>query len=155
MDQADPKTVTFRSQPELEAILPRPLPAMLGLPDWFKALPQKAFNPVLQDDQFTVKKCPPFIDAMTSGFPPPRGRRPHDFKNGEFSWDRDVPSGGLEGYGRSPIDFHDGVQVAGTPLFDDDQFIIKFNNYWTIELPAGYSLLVTHPINRHDLPLKI
>jgi hypothetical protein len=42
--------------------------------------------------------------------------------------------------------------VAGTPLFDDDQFIIKFNNYWTIELPAGYSLLVTHPINRHDLP---
>ncbi len=151
MDQADPKTVTFRCPPELEAILPRPLPAMLGLPDWFKALPQKAFNPVLQDDQFTVKKCPPFIDAMTSGFLLPLAA---DLKveNGEFSWDRDVPSGELNCYGRSPIDFHDGVQVAGTPLFDDDQFIIKFNNYWTIELPAGYSLLVTHPINRHDLP---
>ena len=151
MDQADPKTVTFRCPPELEAILPRPLPAVLGLPDWFKALPQKAFNPVLQDDQFTVKKCPPFIDAMTSGFLLPLAA---DLKveNGEFSWDRDVPSGELNCYGRSPIDFHDGVQVAGTPLFDDDQFIIKFNNYWTIELPAGYSLLVTHPINRHDLP---
>ena len=73
-------------------------------------------------------------------------------ENGEFSWDRDVPAGALNCYGRSPIDFHDNVQVAGTPLFDDDRFIIKFNNYWTIELPPGYSLLVTHPINRHDLP---
>ena len=151
MDQPDATTVTFRCPPELESVLPRPMPAVLGLPDWFKALPQKAFNPVLQDEQMTVKKCPPFIDAMTSGFLLPLAA---DLKveNGEFSWDRDVPAGDLNCYGRSPIDFHDGPQVAGTPLFDDDQFIIKFNNYWTIELPPGYSLLVTHPINRHDLP---
>jgi hypothetical protein len=144
-------TVRFRCPPELESILPRPVTAVLGLPDWFKALPQKAFNPVLEDDQLTVKKCPPFIDAMTSGFLLPLVA---DLKveNGEFSWDRDVPAGELNCYGRSPIDFHDSTQVAGTPLFDDDRFIIKFNNYWTIELPPGYSLLVTHPINRHDLP---
>jgi hypothetical protein len=151
MNQPDGMTVTFRCPPELESILPRPVPAVLGLPDWFKALPQKAFNPVLQDEQFTVKKCPPFIDAMTSGFLLPLAA---DLKveNGEFSWDRDVPSSELNCYGRSPIDFHDSPQVAGTPLFDDDQFIIKFNNYWTIELPPGYSLFITHPINRHDLP---
>ena len=151
MDQPDTMTVTFRCPPELESVLPRPVPAVLGLPNWFKALPQKAFNPVLQDDQMTVKKCPPFIDAMTSGFLLPLAA---DLKieNGEFSWDRDVPASDLNCYGRSPIDFHDAPQVAGTPLFDDDQFIIKFNNYWTIELPPGYSLLVTHPINRHDLP---
>jgi hypothetical protein len=151
MNQPDGMTVRFRCPPELESILPRPVPAVLGLPDWFKALPQKAFNPVLQDDQLTVKKCPPFIDAMTSGFLLPLAA---DLKveNGEFSWDRDVPAGELNCYGRSPIDFHDGTQVAGTPLFDDDRFIIKFNNYWTVELPPGYSLLVMHPINRHDLP---
>ena len=151
MDQPDSLSVTFRCPPELESVLPRPVPAVLGLPDWFKALPQKAFNPILQDHQMTVKKCPPFIDAMTSGFLLPLAA---DLKveNGEFSWDRDVPAGELNCYGRSPIDFHDGPQVAGTPLFDEDQFIIKFNNYWTIELPPGYSLLVTHPINRHDLP---
>jgi len=114
-------------------------------------MPHKAFNELLQDDQLTVKKCPPFIDAMTSGF---LMLLVSDLNvaNGEFSWDRDVPSGPLNCYARSPIDFHDNVQVAGTPLFDDDRFIIKFNNYWTIELPPGYSLLVTHPINRHDLP---
>jgi hypothetical protein len=144
-------TITFRCPPELEGILPRPLPAVQGLPDWFKAMPQKAFNVVLQDDQMTVKKCPPFIDAMTSGF---LMLLVADLKieNGAFSWDREVPTGTLNCYPRSPIDFHDNTQVAGTPLFDEDRFIIKFNNFWTIALPAGYSLLVTHPVNRHDLP---
>ena len=88
---------------------------------------------------------------MTSGFLMPLVA---DLKveNGEFSWDREVPRGALNCYPRSPIDFHDNLQVAGTPLYDEDRFIIKFNNFWTIELPPGYSLLVTHPINRHDLP---
>jgi hypothetical protein len=69
-----------------------------------------------------------------------------------LAWDREVPGGAFASYPRSPIDFHDSNQVAGTPLFDDDRFIIKFNNFWTIELPPGYSLLVTHPVNRTDLP---
>jgi hypothetical protein len=55
-------------------------------------------------------------------------------------------------YSRSPIDFHDNSQVTGTPFFDEDQFVIKFTNFWTFEVPAGYSLLITHPFNRHDLP---
>ena len=42
--------------------------------------------------------------------------------------------------------------MVGTPLFDEDSFIVKFNNFWTIETPPGYSLLVTHPVNRYDLP---
>jgi hypothetical protein len=151
MDQAGGMTVKFRCPPELESILPRPLPAVLGLPEWFKTMPPKAFNAVLQDDQMTVKRCPPFIDAMTSGF---LMRLTADLKveNGEFSWDREVPASALNCYPRSPIDFHDNTQVVGTPLYDEDCFIIKFNNFWTIELPPGYSLLVTHPINRHDLP---
>src|SRR5262249_14958965 len=128
MRQANAMTITFRCPPELEGILPRPLHAMLGLPDWFKAMPQKAFNAILQDEQMTVKRCPPFIDAMTSGFLMPLVT---DLKveNGEFSWDRDVPASALNCYPRSPIDFHDNVQVVGTPLYDEDRFIIKFNNY--------------------------
>jgi hypothetical protein len=72
-------------------------------------------------------------------------------RDGEFSWDRDVPAA-IANYPRSPIDFHDPAQVAGTPFFDEDRFVIKFNSFWTIELPPGYSLLVTHPVNRDDLP---
>ena len=146
-------TIAFRCPPELESILPRPVPAVQGLPDWFKAMPQKAFNPVLQNEQLTLKRCPPFIDAMTAGFL--MGLAADlEVENGEFSWDREVPTSALSSYPRSPIDFHDNAQVAGSPLYDEDQFIIKFNNFWTIELPPGYSLLVTHPINRRDLPFE-
>jgi hypothetical protein len=73
-------------------------------------------------------------------------------QDGEFSWDFEVPDAVVTEHSRSPIDFHDPSQVVGTPLFDDDRFIIKFNNFWTIEAPPGYSLLFTHPVNRADLP---
>jgi hypothetical protein len=122
------------------------------LPDWFKALPQNSFSTIANKELMTVKKCPPFIDAMTYGFlmPLTAGIK---IENGEFSWDSDIPvAGNLRNLTRSPIDYHDGAQVKGTPFFDDDRFIIKFNNFWTIELPAGYSLFVTHPVNRADLP---
>jgi hypothetical protein len=151
MDDVHQMTLSFRCPRELEAILPRPIPAMLGLPDWFKAMPQKAFNPTMGAEAQTVKKCPPFIDAMTYGFLMPL---PVDLevRNGEFTWSFDVPKGFVSEYSHSPIGFHDGSQVAGTPFFDDDRFIIKFNNFWTIEAPPGYSVLITHPVNRGDLP---
>ena len=151
MDQPNPMSVTFSCPPELEPFLPRPIPAVLGLPDWFKAMPQKAFNPSLGEDSQTVKRCPPFIDAMTYGFLIPL---PTDLKvaDGEFTWDWDLPGGTTAAYTHSPIDFHDPSQVAGTPFFEDDRFVIKFNNFWTIQTPPGYALLFTHPVNRADLP---
>jgi hypothetical protein len=147
----EPQSIMFSCPPELEPILPRPIPAVRGLPDWFKAMPQKARSTLTQEEQFTVKKCPPFIDAMTSGFLIPLVTDVR-IENGTLTWERDVPGGALTSYPRSPIDFHDPSQVTGTPFFDDDEFIIKFNNFWTIALPPGYSLLVTHPFNRQDLP---
>ena len=151
MDQPQHLTLTFRCPRELDGILPRPVPAVSGLPDWFKALPQRAFNPTMGADALTVKKCPPFIDAMTCGFLIPL---PVDLevRDGEFSWRFDVPKGFVSEYAHSPIGFHDASQVAGTPFFDDDRFIIKFNNFWTIAAPPGYSVLFTHPVNRADLP---
>jgi len=151
MEVASDMSLTFRCPPELEPILPRPSPALLGLPDWFKALPGSAFSHVLQSEQLTIKKCPPFIDAMTCGFLIPLVT---DIKveDGAFAWDFELPAGAIAGYSRSPLDFHDNAQVAGTPFFRDDTFVIKFNNFWTIETPPGYSLLITHPINRLDLP---
>jgi hypothetical protein len=143
--------VVFRCPPELEAVLPRPSLALLGLPDWFKTMPASAFSSVLQQEQLTVKKCPPFIDAMTYGFLIPLVTDLR-IEDGAFSWDFELPRGAITGYSRSPLDFHDSAQVAGTPLFKDDTFVIKFNNFWTIESPPGYSLLVTHPVNRYDLP---
>ncbi|THD54153.1 hypothetical protein [Phenylobacterium sp.] len=144
-------TLTFRCPPELEGRLPPPTPAALGLPDWLKTMPAQAFSALVSADVDTVKRCPPFIDAMTSGFLIPLIC---DVKveNGEFTWDSDLPPGGAVSFARSPIGIHDAVQITGTPLFDADRFLIKFHSFWTIEAPQGYSLLFTHPANRFDLP---
>jgi len=151
MDQANEMTLKFRCLPALENIAPRPFPAVLGLPDWLKAMSHAVFNPSLGMETQTVKKCPSFIDAMTFGFLIPLAvdLEVHD---GEFSWNSELREGFAGGFSHSPIDFHDPSQVAGTPFFDEDRFIIKFNCFWTIEAPPGYSLLFTHPINRLDLP---
>ena len=72
-----------------------------------------------------------------------------EVRDGEFSWNFEAAEAVVSEYSySSPIDFHDPSQIAGTPFFDDDRFIIKFNNFWVIEAPAGYSLLFTHPANR-------
>jgi hypothetical protein len=143
--------ITFRCPPELESILPRPVPALFGLPDWFKTMPGSAFSSMLGAEQMTLKKCPPLIDAMTYGFLFLLVTDLH-VEAGTFSWDADFPSGAIASYSRSPIDFHDPAQVEGTPFFEQDRFILKFTSFWTIESPPGYSLLITHPINRQDLP---
>ena len=60
----------------------------------------------LGEDSQTIKRCPPFIDAMTYGFLIPLAT---DLKveNGEFSWDWTMRGGEITIYSRSPIDFHD------------------------------------------------
>jgi hypothetical protein len=150
MDEANQMTLTFRCSPELEKALPRPIPAVLGLPDWFKVMPQKAFNPTMGNEDQTVKKCPPFIDAMTYGFLIPLVTD-LEVRDGEFTWNF-LPEGFVSEFSHSPVGFHDPSQIAGTPFFDEDRFIIKFNTFWNIEAPEGYSLLFTHPVNRTDLP---
>ncbi len=150
MNEINQMTLTFRCPAELESVLPRPIPATRGLPDWFKTMPAKAYNPTIGDETQTLKRCPPFIDAMTYGYLIPLATD-LEVRDGEFGWNF-VPEGFASEYSHSPIGFHDPSQIAGAPFSDDDRFIIKFNPFWTIEAPPGYSLLFTHPVNRTDLP---
>ena len=64
----DEKTIRFRCPAGLEGTLPPPIPANLGLPGWLKAMPTQAFNVLNMRDEGTIKRCPPFVDAMTCGF---------------------------------------------------------------------------------------
>jgi hypothetical protein len=147
----EPMTLKFRCPPGLEDKLPPPVPASLGLPAWLKAMPTQAFNAINQRDEDTIKRCPPVVDAMTSGFLIPLMCDVR-FENGEISWDNDLLVGGELDFPRSPVGFHDSSQVTGSPLFEPDRLLIKFRNPWLIEAPEGYSVLFMHPINRFDLP---
>jgi hypothetical protein len=67
------------------------------------------------------------------------------------------PAGPLVNSPTSPVRrsaFTTAAKSLERRFFDEDQFIIKFNNFWTIQLPPGYSVLVSHPINRDDLPFR-
>ena len=147
----DKRTLTFRCPAGLEGKLPPPIPASQGLPDWLKTMPTQAFNAINMRSENTIKRCPPFVDAMTCGFLIPLICDLR-IKDGEITWDNDIPPGGTLDFPRSPIGFHDASQVEGSPLFKPDRYVIKFHNLWNIEAPDGYSLLFTHPINRFDLP---
>jgi hypothetical protein len=146
-----PLTLTFRCPRELEGLIPPPVPAAAGLPDWLRAMPAEAASELSGVSDDTVKRCPPFIDAMTHGFLIPL-ICDVTVADGEFTWDFEFPPGGSVGFARSPIGVHEPAQVAGTPLFDPDRFLIKFHNLWTIEAPPGFAILITHPANRFDLP---
>ena len=137
--------ITFRCVQRHEQVLPRPVPALEGLPAWFRAMPQSMFSELKREEVDTVKRCPPFVDAMTHGYLMPLATDVW-FKDGKFSWDRDALGG------KAPIGFHENIQVTGSPLFDIHHAVLKFNNFWTIQTPPGYAVLITHPVNRFDLP---
>ncbi len=145
--------VRFRCPPELKRILPRPVPARRGLPDWLKAMAKTAPSADAAGEIRTVKQCPPFVDAMGFGFLVPLATDLH-VERGQFRWDWDLPASTVGRYTRSPIAFHLIEQTAGSPLYAEDASIIKFNNFWTVELPPGHSLLCTHPFNRMELPFR-
>jgi hypothetical protein len=145
--------IVFRCDPALESILPKPEPAKQGLPDWLKRMPMTAFSDFHGRDIRTVKQCPPFVDAMTTGFLIPLPCDVH-CDRGRFEWDWDLPATSAPEQTRAPLNFHVAAQLTDTPLQTGNRPAIKFNSFWTIELEPGWSLLAMHPINRLDLPFR-
>ncbi|MEW9897646.1 hypothetical protein ABWL39_03260 [Chitinivorax sp. PXF-14] len=146
--------ITFRCDPALIDVLPRPIPARQALPEWLRAMPTKAFSELHGRDIRTVKQCPPFVDAMSHGF---MILLPCDVRvdHGRFAWDWAQPPLTVEHHPRAPLSFHVPEQLRGAPFHDGRSAALKFNSFWTIELEPGWSLLVTHPVNRDDLPFRL
>jgi len=146
--------IVFRCLPELAAILPKPVPAKRGLPDWLRRMPMSAREAAFDAEVPTVKRCPPFLDAMSHGFLMPLPCDVH-FADGSFEWDwRELPPSLPRHTARTPLSFHVGAQLTGTPLFAEDVLALKFMNPWIMATEPGISLLVTHPFNRQDLPFR-
>ncbi len=146
--------ITFRCDPALIDLLPRPVPAQAALPEWLRRMPPRAHSAVHQRSIRTVKQCPPFVDAMAHGFLIPL---PCDVtvQAGQFSWDWPLPELSVPNHPRAPLSFHVPEQLAGSPLAQGTRSALKFNSFWTIELETGWSLMVVHPINRDDLPFRL
>ena len=56
-------------QPDDHGVIAEPVPAKDAMPDWFKRLPpfdKAQLSP--KDNAITIKRCMPFIDALTTGW---------------------------------------------------------------------------------------
>jgi hypothetical protein len=120
----------------------QPIPAAAGVPPRVKRLPPE----MLIEDNFmlsTVKECPPFIDAMTSGYLIPI------IADVQFTMNPD----GLDYKSELPIiEQHDIRQLAGTDM--QRLVVLKILNPWIVRTPPGYSCLFTNPLNRFDIPFQ-
>jgi hypothetical protein len=150
--------ITFRCDPALIDVLPRPVPAKAALPEWLRAMAPRVPSSVHGRPIRTVKQCPPFVDAMGYGF---MVLLPCDVRveAGQFSWAWPLPALTVHNHPRAPLSFHVPEQIAGSPLARDGregaQSAIKFNSFWTIELEPGWSLMAVHPIHRDELPFRL
>ncbi len=126
--------------------LPPPYPASKAIPEWFKNMPADIQNP--QAEQFaTVKQCPPFLDAMSSGYIIPLSGDVHFTmdSNGNLTCETPDFQAGIAG--------HPSAQVTGTPWASLP--IVKFLNPWLVITPPGYSTLFLSPLNRVPIPFTI
>lgn len=124
--------------------IPEPYPARKLMPEWFKNLPTRVdqSNPSYQENA-TIKRCPPFLDAMCAGWIIP------------LAGDVEITStSGAEGvtwksnHHKVLIETHGQQQVAGNP--NTPKPPLKFLNWWMLKVSVGYSVLFVPPLNRPD-----
>lgn len=94
----------------------------------------------------TYKACIPFLDAMTSGYAiklPATVMVTQNEKAPSFQWAVDWEI----------LDSQDSLTFPNMPVPDGySPYLFRWRNNWQVKTPPGYSLLITHPHNRFDLP---
>lgn len=124
-------------------------PSKKHLPEWYKKVPpyqDKNSNlPILT----TVKKCIPFLEGMSLGYMVVTSQdilitQHTETKEYDIQWSMKLDNLVYIKHRDFPINIP--VQVG----FRDTHFVWSIP--FTFLLPKGYSALITHPINRTDLP---
>jgi len=134
-----------------------PEPASNTIPEWYKKMPTRVRN-AKEDSLYeeypvsnlTLKGCVPFLDAMTAGY---TLSLPCDvqFKKLQKSIYEVRWKPGID-----LVNEHAADQFPGLPAeySSEAESALKWLVRYQIKAPKGYSLLFTHPINRHDLPFR-
>lgn len=136
---------------EAELFVDAPKPAEKSTPKWFKDIPAFASGKVEHKDRggvnSTSKICMPFSDSFKMGYI-------------QETW-QDIKIEQSENhinyfYPNSPqiISHREETHLPNSVL--DGYYPLEFtwNPQWLPKVPKGYSVLITHPLNRDDLPFK-
>lgn len=142
--------VKFTSQPHLEGTLPLPKAASKCFPDYFRPIKPQIDNTPSSN---TVKRCVPFIDAMSQGFILPLWSDVYiRAANGDLTID--FPEGNQFG---ETLGQHGLQQIPNHPLVDKPygDIALKWMNPWVIETEESVSCLFTSPLNHLETRFKI
>jgi hypothetical protein len=104
------------------------VPAKNFIPEWYTSIKNNS-------NKTNVKKCMPFLDSFLLGYMV------------QSSYDIDFENGKVVS---NNIGLRE-VKSIPTPYdYEEKEYMWRF--LYNIKLEDGYSLLVTHPFNRYDLP---
>jgi hypothetical protein len=128
-----------------------PTPGSKHIPDWFKNLAKRIIPNKMPftpngNANFTAKACAPLVDSFMAGYTITLPfdvivTRDKEYKN-LFNWQCEWDVVGV----------HDARQYPKEGIPAGFEGLFKWNNPWILKTPPGYSLWVTHPANRYDLP---
>lgn len=135
--------------------LTAPIPAVRNVPEWYKSLAK--FDKSNDDITLGVKNnigadgamvatkmCMPFFDALTGGYHYVLEDDVHvdmdETGKPILSWDGDVMM----------VDKRPTIELPVPDNCHPIHYGWRMN--WYYETPPGYSVLITHPMNRYDLP---
>jgi len=141
-----------------EVAIEPPKPSSQVLPEWYKNLsPYFVNNGVFlqpginnrNNSNYSAKKCIPLLDSFSSGY---MITLPCDivFVNPEEYGYRVIWDVSYE-----VVSEHSVMQLGGeSSLPKNYEQVLKWNSFWRIKTPLGYSCLFTHPRGFFDLPFK-
>jgi hypothetical protein len=132
--------------------LGQPIAAKKFLPDWYKKS-ESTFRDVEGKAHPGLKACIPFLDSMLSGY---MLTTPVDIFVSK------AEDGSLNVRWNSPEVFTDFISERDKALGEHMPRPaghlpnhLAFKGFWGFKTPRGWSVLVVHPLNRHDLPFTI
>ena len=128
--------------------IPDVKPAKGFIPEWYKSIKGYNNNNIKFNDDMryaNIKSCMPFLDTLTSGYMVELWTDIHvtgPAGNKLIRWASQPDPLGMR------KDF--GDMMPAPKGYSDQQFGWRTVNI--VKLPPGYSMLMTHPFNRLDLP---
>lgn len=143
--------IRFSVDEELEGVFPDPVPAVKMFPDYVKKL-----NPFVDDNDpqsSTVKRCLPFIDAMSMGYIIPLWADLQIIANSDGVEARFPNSMPID----NSISGHPVQQFANHPYSNSplSEHAFKAINPWMIETPENWSCLFVPAINHFERKFQI
>lgn len=149
-------TIEFWSTPAYMEQL-APVPAIDNLPKWWKDRPLYQTHDDIRKLGITnnrgadaasisIKHCMPFFDALTGGYHYLLSTDVHvektdDPNTPKIWWNEDDPR---------PIEMRGHLELPIPSNCYPVHFV--WDMRWGTKLPKGWSLMITHPVDRYDLP---